>query len=176
MDPDIEQLGVEQHFEHHHRERLASWIVDIARADTTVRDRLYLLCARHLSLSMRFLLADVVARLGTPDALVAGLDLIQDQASPRIPYQLARGLESAFLMQRPYGDTGHVYTLEPQSANVIRSRLFEMVLNDDNRRHSALALLGDIEVWRLEYGRPSSEPRHPAFDSGVPWPPITAAG
>lgn len=172
VDPDIEQLGVEKHFEHHDSERLASWIVDIARADTTVRDRLYLLCARQLSPSMRFLLADVVARLGTPDALVAGLELIQDHAHPRIPFQLARGLESIFLMRRPYGDTGHVHTLEPRSANQIRSRLFEMVLNDPNRRHSALALLGQIEVWRLKYGRPSSEPRHPAFDSGVPWPPI----
>ncbi|MCI0426596.1 MAG: hypothetical protein L0Z46_01105 [Nitrospiraceae bacterium] len=172
LDADIEQLGVEQHFEHHHRERLASWIVDIARTDTTVRDRLYLLCARQHSPSMRFLLADVVARLGTPDSLVAGLDLIQDQVNPPIPYEFSRGLESVFLMQRPYGDTGHVYTVEPRSANEIRSRLFEMVLNDGNRRHSALALLGQIEVWRLEYGRPSSEPRHPAFDSGMPWPPI----
>ncbi len=176
VDPNIEQLGVGQHFEHHHRERLASWIVDIARTDTTVRDRLYLLCARQLSPSMRFLLADVVARLGTSDSLVAGLDLIQDQANPPIPSEFSRGLESAFLMQRPYGDTGHAYTLEPRSANEIRTRLFEMVLNDDNRRHSALALLGQIEVWRLEYGRPSSEPRRPAFDSGGPWPPITPVG
>ena len=176
VDPDIEQLGVEQHFEHHDRERLGSHIVNIARAEPEARDRLYVLCAGQLPPPMRLLLANVVARLGTTDALVAGLDLIQDQANPPIPYELSRGLESAFLMQRPYGDTGHVYTLEPRSVNEIRTRLFEMVLNDDNRRHSALALLGQIEVWRLEYGKPSSEPRHPAFDSGVPWPPITAAG
>lgn len=173
VDPDIEQLGVGEHFEYHDRECLASHIANIARAEPKVRDRLYVLCARHLPSSMRLLLADVTARLGTPDALVAGLDLIQDQARPRIPYQLSRGLEAAFLMQRPYGDTGHVYTIEPRSANVIRNRLFEMVLSDGNRRNSAFALLGKIEVGRLEYGKPSNEPRHPAFDSDVPWPPIT---
>ena len=31
-------------------------------------------------------------------------------------------------------------------------------------------LLGHIEVWRLEYGRPTDEPRHPAIESGFPWP------
>ncbi len=176
VDPEVEHLGVEQDFEHHDRELLASRIVDIARPEPAVRNRLYLLCASQLTPAMRLLLADVVAKLGTRDALVAGLDLIQDHANPPIPYVLMRGLESVFLQRHPYGSTGHAYTLEPRSANEIRSRLFEMVLTDDNRRHSALALLWQIEVWRLEYGRPSSEPRHPAVDSGVPWPPITPAG
>ena len=35
---------------------------------------------------------------------------------------------------------------------------------------SAFALLGQIEVWRLEDGRPMDEPRHPAIESGFPWP------
>jgi len=172
VDPDIEQLGVEQHLEHYDRERLASYIVDIARAEPAVRDRLYLLCARQLPPAMRLLLADVIARLGISDALVSGLDLINDQANPPIPYELARGLESVFLERRPYGNTGNTYTLKPRSANEIRSRLFQMVLADDNRWRSAWVLLGQIEWWRLEYGRPNVEPRHPAFDSGEPWPPI----
>lgn len=173
VDPDIGHLGIEQHFEHHDRERLASRIADIARVEPTVRERLCLLCARQLSPAMRLLLAGIVAQLGTPDALVVGLDLIHDHTNPPIPYELVRGLETVFLQRRPYGNTGHAYTLEPRSANEIRSRLFKMTLNDDNRRRSALALLGQIESWRLEYGRPSSEPRHPAFDSGELWPPIT---
>ncbi len=27
------------------------------------------------------------------------------------------------------------------------------------------------EEWRLEYGRPSGEPRHPSLESGETWPP-----
>lgn len=175
VDPDIEHVGVEQYFEHHDRERLASHLVDIAHVDSTVRDRLYLLCSRQLSPAMRLLLMDVIARLGTTDALLAGLHLIHDDTKPPIPYELVHGLERVFLEQRPYGETGNAYTLEPRSANEIRSRLFEMVLNDDSRRRSAWVLLGQIEWWRLEYGRPNSEPRHSAFDSGEPWPPINAA-
>ena len=48
-----------------------------------------------------------------------------------------------------------------------------MILNDKSRGRSAFTLLGQIEVWRLEYGKPSNEPRHPAFDSGEAWPPFT---
>ena len=101
VDPDIERLGVEQHFEHYHRERLASRIADIARAQPTIRDRLYLLCARELPPAARLLLAEVVAKLGTLDALVVSLDLIHDYANPPIPYELVRGLENVFLERRP---------------------------------------------------------------------------
>jgi hypothetical protein len=125
---------------------------------------------------MRLILADVVARLGTGDAMNAGLDLIHDQSDPAVPYELLRGLENVFLERRPYGSSGHSYTLEPRSGNQIRSRLFAMVLHDNNRRRSAWALVGQIESWRWEYGRPASEPRHPALDSGRPWPPIELAG
>ena len=31
-------------------------------------------------------------------------------------------------------------------------------------------LLGQIEEWRLEHGRPTDEPRHPDLASGQPWP------
>jgi hypothetical protein len=46
-----------------------------------------------------------------------------------------------------------------------------MAAKDERRKKSALNLLAQIEAWRLEYGRPAGEPRHPAFGSGEPWPP-----
>jgi len=124
---------------------------------------------------MRLLLAEVVARLGTSEALIAGLHLIHDNEAPPVPYELLRGIETVFLDRRPYAGSTQVYTLEPRAANEIKSRLFAMVVNDTGRRRSAWALLGQTELWRLEYGRPDNEPRHPAVDSGTPWPPIEAA-
>ena len=85
--------------------------------------------------------------------------------NPSIPTELSQGLESAFLGRNPYGSTGHSYTIEPISANEIRTRLFEMSLRDADRKQSASLLLGKIELWRLEYGRPNDEPRHPSFDT-----------
>jgi hypothetical protein len=175
VDPDIPQTGLEAHLEYYHRERLASGIVDIAQSDAGVTERLYSLCARHLPPGMRLLLAEVVARLGASEALIAGLDLIRDNEGPSVPYELVRGIQNLFLERRPYAGSAQVYTFEPRAANEIKSRLFAMVVNDTDRRRSAWALLGQTESWRLEYGRPDSEPRHPAFDSGAPWPPIEAA-
>jgi hypothetical protein len=45
-----------------------------------------------------------------------------------------------------------------------------MAMKDERRKNSALSLLAQIEEWRLEYGRPAGEPRHPAIESGEPWP------
>lgn len=172
VDPDIPQTGLELHLEDYHRERLASGIVDIAQSDTGVRERLYSLCARRLPPGIRLLLATVVARLGTREALIAGLELIHDDVSPPVPYRLLQGIESVFLERRPYAGSALAYTLEPRSASEIKRELFAMVLNDTGRRRSAWALIGQIESWRLEYGRPGGEERHPALNSGTQWPPI----
>ena len=59
---------------------------------------------------------------------------------------------------------------EPEQ-NELRLRLFRMTLQDPKRRKSALMLLGEIEEWRLEHGRPTRELRHPDLASGQSWPP-----
>ncbi len=174
VDPDIEHVNVEEHFDYHNRELLVSHIIHIARGEAAVRERLYLLCKRELSPSMRLLLAKVITGLNTRDAVIAGLNLINDDATPPIPFSLTSFDENAFFEHRPYGPGGS-YTRIPRSAAEIRERLFEIMLNDDARRHSAWKFLGQIESWRLEYGRPNSEPRHPAIESGEPWPPIHLA-
>jgi NACHT C-terminal Alpha/Beta 2 len=175
VDPDIGHRGVEQHLEHHHRERLAARIAHLAQQETAVRDRLTLLCSRQLPSAMRLMLAEVLALLGTQEAMIAGLDLIQDEAKPAVPHGLMRGIENVFLERRPYGSSEGFYSLKPRSGNDIRARLLTLILDDKSRSRSAWALLGQIESWRLEYGRPPSEPRHPALDSGKPWPPIELA-
>jgi hypothetical protein len=124
---------------------------------------------------MRLMLAEVLALLGTQEAMIAGLDLIQDEAKPAVPHGLMRGIENVFLERRPYGSSEGFYSLKPRSGNDIRARLLTLILDDKSRSRSAWALLGQIESWRIEYGRPPSEPRHPALDSGKPWPPIELA-
>lgn len=169
VDSKIELFKGQLNFEYHDRECLAEYIADITREDPKVRDRVYELCKTEHSPVARSLLAGVVSRIGTSEAFVTGLSLIHDQWKPAIPYELSRGLESAFLGRQPYG-MGYGYTIEPTTANEIRSCLYEMTVEDDSRKHSAWELLGQIESWRLEYGRPDSEPRHPSFDSGKSWP------
>jgi hypothetical protein len=171
-DPAIANPRVQYRFEKHEIRELASRIADLARVDTAIRERLFSLCATNLDEARRHLLAEITVLLGTQDSLIAGLNLIRDDATLAVPFEVVRALEPLFLEHRPYGDSSGTYTLEPRDANAIRSRLFEMLLTDDVRRRSAWSLLGQIELWRIEYGRPTGEPRHPQIDSGLTWPPL----
>ncbi len=173
---EADAFGVEVSLEHHESDLLASCIADMARAEAEIKQCILQLCDAQLSPTKRSLLSTVIARLGTLDAVSAGLSLIDDGATPSVPYHLRQAIEAVFLERRPYGKTENVYTLVPRISNEVRAKLFQMALRDDRRKQSAFAVLGQIEVWRLEYGRPTAEQRHPAFNSGEMWPPIKVAG
>lgn len=100
-----------------------------------------------------------------------GLCVLRDDGLG-VPYELIRSFEDVFLQRRPYGTSGNAYTLSPLGCNAARKRLFEMVIGDPHRKVSAFALLGQIEAWRLEHGRPADEPRHPVIESEISWPPL----
>ena len=149
---------------------LATRIADFVRDEPEVHDRLLELCNARLSLPKRLLLARVIGKLGTQEAITAGLSLIDDAAQPPVPWGLWEHVEASFIERVPYSQSENIYTLAARPANSIREKLFEMATKDERRKKSAFSLLGQIEEWRLEYGRPTGEPRHPAFESGEPWP------
>ena len=151
---------------------LAGRLTDLARADASLAGHVVRLCAKPISGQRRTILAKIVAWLGSSQALLAGLDLIDDTSPEPIPYELRRAFEDVFMEKRPYKGNPQSYTLVPRAATDIKERLFELVRSDPHRARTAYNLLAQIEEWRLEYGRPASEPRHPRFDSGEPWPPL----
>ena len=150
---------------------LAARLSILARADDGLADRILFLGSQPTQPRQRLILAHVVASIGSPKALIAGLNLIYDTAERPVPYELVRAMEDLFLEKRPHG-TSNSYTLVPREATEIKIRLFELLKRDPRRARSAYYLLGRIEEWRLEYGRPSSEPRHPAYESAENWPPV----
>jgi len=151
---------------------LAGRLSDLARADCSVAERIIQLSTQHASGQRRLILAKVIASIGSPQALLAGLNLIDDASPQPIPYELWKAFEDVFLEKRPYKGNPQSYTLVPRAASDIKKRLFEMAKHDPRRARSAYGLLGQIEEWRLEYGRPASEPRHPLYESGESWPPM----
>ena len=151
---------------------LAARLVDLARREPSIEQRLLYLCTTSLPASKRALLSRVMGWLGSSEAALAGLHLIDDTCSPPVPYEIWKQLEGVFVEQRSHGKDSNVYTPAPRSSNAIRNRLFEMATLDPRRNKSALSLLGQIEIWRLEYGRPHGEPRNPALGTRFPWPPI----
>ena len=132
-----------------------------------------------------------MASLGTHDAFAANLKLVDDANHPPVPEGVWEQLKSAFLEQRPYRQDPNpeeapgpsagnrvevqapdgVFTVHARASNTLRALLFRMALEDQKRRESAFLLLGAIERWRLEHGRPLGEPRHPHLASGQSWPP-----
>lgn len=171
VDPNVRLFNREFIPDHRHGDILARLLAERAAKEKSLKDRLIELANGDLPPLKRMLLAKVFARFRKEEDLVAGLAVLRDDDSG-IPYELFRSMEETFLEHRPYGPGSNTYTIVPRGSNALRRRLFEMSRTDPLRKRSAFALLGQIEVWRLEHGRPEDEPRHPAVDSGEPWPPL----
>jgi hypothetical protein len=142
-----------------------------AEKDQMLKAELVRLANGDLPPTKRMLLAKVFGRFRAEEDLVEGLCVLRDDGLG-VPYELVRSIEGVFLERRPYGTSGNAYTLWPLGCNAVRKRLFEMVISDPHRKESAFALIGQIEVWRLEHGRPADEPRHPVIESDISWPPL----
>lgn len=144
---------------------LSRRIAELAERIPAVRSRVLNLCQAQLDRAQRSLLASVIVRLGSDEALLESLYLLDDDVSPELPYDLGEAVEHAFVEHRPVSENSNSYTLHPRSANQLRDRIIELAKSDPKRRASARALLSKIESWRLEYGRPVGETRNPIFES-----------
>ena len=150
---------------------LVARLTELAHRRPEAAARLRELCERDLPELNRCILSKVMDSLGTPEALAANLNLIDDDKHSPVPQGIWDQLETSFIERRPHGNNPNVFTEHARASNELRVRLFRMALQDPKRRKSAFALLGEIEVWRLEHGRPTGEPRHPDLGSRQSWPP-----
>lgn len=169
VDPDIRGIALTRR--PHRDDVLVAQLAELALRRPEAAARLRQLCERDLLELNRHVLSKVMDWLGTPEALAANLNLIDDARPSPVPQGIWDQLKSAFVERRPYGQNTNAFTEHARSSNELRVRLFRMVLEDRKRRKSAFMLLGQIEVWRLEHGRPTGEPRHPDLASGRSWPP-----
>lgn len=155
----------------HREDVLVARLTELAEHRPEAATRLRELCERDLPDLNRHVLSKVMDRIGTPEALVANLNLIDDAKPLRVPQGVWDHLQGAFIERRPYGQNPNIFTEHTRASNELRVRLFRMTNEDEKRRWAAFMLLGQIEEWRLEYGRPTDEPRHPDLASGQSWPP-----
>jgi len=168
IDPEIPWIGVNITFDFRNTERFAAYVGEWAGKDPALKQRLIGLSETTLTPMQLQLLPAIYSELGSGDAMLAAANLLRGAMS----LYGDRGLESLFVERRPYGSSGS-FVFVPRNAEQVRAKLFQMVLNDPTRRMAAFSILGQVEVWRIEHGRPDSEPRHPMIESGEPWPPIS---
>jgi hypothetical protein len=162
VDPVIPELPARSAFDRD--DAAAARLAELALRDSAVRERIFQLCAFGLPSPKRELLAKVVGMMATTEAVLAGLNLIDDTATPAVPYQIWKALEETFVEHKAVGAKSNMHTLVPRSSNSIRTKLLEMAKRDARRKSAASSLLCQIDGWRLEYGRPNGEPRNPGLE------------
>ena len=143
-------------------EVLVARLTALAQRSPEVAGRLQRLCDRDLPELNRRVLSRIMASIGTPDALAANLNLVDDAKRYPVPRGVWDQLETAFVEQRPYRQDpvsetftrqarasntrdrvrvlapGGVFTLHARASNRLRARLFRMALGDPKRRESAV--------------------------------------
>ena len=150
------------------REQLSLQIAERANADDRIRKDVLSLCNGTLPFWSRQILADVVARMKDSESLAAGLALVMDDD----PQCLGLPVVDRTFLHREYRSGGS-YRIVPKSDDKTLAKLVEMASSDLARQESARLLLGWLAATRVECGRPLSEPRHPAPDTELEWPPKT---
>jgi hypothetical protein len=172
IDPQVPWVGVNINFGYHNTESFAAFVGEWARQAPALKQRLVALSEESLTPAQRHLLSAIYRELGGDETMLAGVNLLQGTMSP---YGRERGAETLFLERRAYGRSGS-FVLVPRDAERARAELFQAVLDDPTRRQAAFSVLGQVEVWRIEHGRPTREPRHPMIESSLPWPPLSLMG
>ena len=168
VDPDLR--GIVLADRHDSENLLVARLAELVQHALEVGRRLRELCELNLPENNRHVLSKVMCAIATPEALLANLNLIDDARPTPVPRGVRDQLEGVFVQREPQEAQPNVFTLHARASNEVRDRLFRMVLEDRKRQRSAFSLLGQIEVWRLDYGKPTDEPRHPDLSSGRFWP------
>ena len=157
--------------EHHLIELAATRLAPLVRGDDVLRSRILGLVNVPGTPERDFMLIKSIVAMNSLDALLSTMNLAIVDRSHRWPYFV---LEEAFqdlcLIKRLTHPDSNSYTLEPKSAMELRQKLMEIVTAGGLGSWNAFSLLGRIDVWRLEHGKPPEEPRHPYLDSGLKWP------
>lgn len=136
--------------------------------DPTVKQSLIEKCNEDVDSRQLTILSSVINMAKDPDLDLAALQLIRD--GQKIPWEIQKIVKRAFYEEVPIPGSQGAYNVNPIPDVTFRTQLIELVYRDELRRESAYELLGEIESWRLESGKPDSEPRHPSFSSGYSWP------
>jgi hypothetical protein len=158
---------------HHHHliELAAKEIATLAQTDDELLSKILSLVNVPGTPERDFVLIKTIAALGSLDAMLTTLNLAIEDRSHRWPYfVLEEAFQNLCLIKRQTPPDVNSYTLEPTPAVELRRRLLEIAIASERRSQNAFSLLGQIDVWRLEHGKPQQEPRHPAIECGVQWP------
>lgn len=158
------------------RETIEPYAAAVASAisrDAALLQGLIEKCAANLDHNQKNIVATIVGFAKIPELDVAALRLIRDDEE--IPWPLRERIKRVFFEEIQIPGRQGWFEVNPVGDTNVRPRLLDMAHNDRNRRKKAYDLLGKIDKWRLESGKPADEPRHPELSSGRSWPIVSAS-
>jgi len=156
--------------QYHLKEDFAEKLAHEANDNISLYEKL--LQASPIEKSCKELQSLVLGYLEGDDVISVQLALIDDQSTNPIPYALSKSIENLYWDKQYLDNIDGAYETVPRVSNDIRLKLFDMAINDPKRRHSALKLLAEWQVERIERGYHPMELRHPYIKSNYSWPPI----
>jgi hypothetical protein len=115
VDPDIRGIALTRRL--HREDVLVARLTELAQRRPEVAAWLLNLCERDLPELNRHVLSKVMNWLGTPEALAANMNLIDDAKPSPVPQGIWDQLESAFVERRPYGQNSNVFTQHARASN-----------------------------------------------------------
>ena len=128
VDPDIRAIPLTRR--PRREDILVTRLTELAQHDPEVAARLRNLCERKLPEFNRHVLSRVMGGLGTAEAMLANLNLVDDTEPSSIPQGLSDQLERAFVKREPYGQNHNAFTVHARVSNDLRARLLRMALED----------------------------------------------
>lgn len=149
-------------------EPFARVVADKISADSALMQRLIEKCSEELQPQQLAILTSVINMAKDPSLDIAALLTIRD--GQQIPWSVHNVIKRALFEEVPVPGRQGAFNVYPVENTKVRARLLEMVYKDELRKDSAYELLGEIDKWRLESGKPDFESRHPSMSSGYSWP------
>lgn len=95
---------------------------------------------------------------------------LDEQAYPQDGQSIVHVLLGLFRREVPIEPGSNCYKVHPQANQHLRRHLFNLASQQGPSQNRARALLLTLEQNRMESGRHSDENRHPAIETGNPWP------
>ena len=156
-------------------DRPAFHLAALFREDDEVRKKMLTLETSKLTPRGRDLLVRTLLQVGTEESIFSCLDAAEAPGLDGYTiFKLHERFEELFMNHVPVSQNSNAYRLLPRSANEFRTRLIEASVSHGPSRETAGRLLMQIELWRLEHGRPHGELRNPLFPQEAQWPPFCA--
>lgn len=116
------------------------------------------------------LVSSVLGDLDAHDTRQLICRYLNEEAYPSAGRHASNVLFRRFSLKRPSEQGEGWYEVLPKADNALRRHLFELAGVNGAFCHRARSLLLQLEESRFGGGRPADEPRHPAVETGRPWP------